>query len=97
MYATASGTRGSIRSGPVLVPDGKPHQWSLAYDPAANEGKGTLRVTLDKETVTLDLPAGHRKQGAQFDRFGICTVRNGGSHLKVYFDDLKYTAGRQGR
>ena len=94
VYSTATGTHGDAKKGPVLVPDLKPHRWSISYDPTGN---GTLRVTLDEESFTLNLPAGHRAQGARFDRFGVCTVRAGGQRLKVYFDDLKYTAGRAPR
>ena len=95
VYATAAGSRGDARQGPVLIPDGRPHFWTLAYDPTANGGNGTVRVTLDKESVTLALKGKHREEGARFDRFGLLTARAGGSHVKVYFDDLRYTAGRK--
>jgi hypothetical protein len=95
IYATAKGATGDPRKGPVLVPDGKPHAWSLAYDPNGNGGRGTIRVSLDAASVTLNLAAGHKGQGARFDRFGLLTVRAGGSQVKVYFDDLTYTAGRR--
>ena len=52
-------------------------------------------LALDGEKVTLPLPRGHKAQGAQFDRFGVVTQHPGGGLVKVYFDDLQYTAGRQ--
>jgi hypothetical protein len=97
IYATGKGSKGDLRKGPVLIPDGKPHSWGLKYDPKAHGGDGALRLTLDKETITLDLQPGHKADGAQLDRFGVFTVRAGGSHVKVYFDDLEYTVGRKKR
>jgi hypothetical protein len=97
VYGTATGTRRHADRGPLLIPDGKPRRWSFTYDPAANEGKGEMRVTLDRESVTLSLPAGHKAQGARYDRFGVCIARAGGQRLRVYFDDLKYTVSRQAR
>lgn len=95
IYATAKGSKGDSRKGPVLVPDGKPHSWKLSYDPKANDGAGALRLTLDKETTTFNLRPGQKAEGATLDRFGVFTVRSGGSHVKVYFDDLEYTAGQK--
>jgi hypothetical protein len=93
-YATAKGSKGDPRNGPVLIPDGKPHSWKLSYDPGANGGQGSLHLALDKETISLDLKPGHKAEGAKLDRFGVFTIRAGGSHVKVYFDDLEYTAAR---
>jgi hypothetical protein len=53
-----------------------------------------MRVTLGGESVTLDLKAGAKSKDAIFDRFGIFCVGTGGGQVKVYFDDLKYTAGK---
>ena len=64
------------------------------YDPQANQGKGQIKVTLDKETFTLDLTAEQRMSGATFDRFGMMSFRRGGKYEIVYLDDLVYTARR---
>jgi hypothetical protein len=77
---------------PHILPDGRPHAWSLEYDPAAAEGRGRATVTLDRQPVTLDLGKGHRSTGARFDRFGLVTTWIDGNGQKVYFDDLTYTA-----
>jgi hypothetical protein len=90
-YTTATGRRAAVKTGPVLVP-GKPHQWKLVYDPAAHNGAGTVEVTLDGKTTTLELTPPLRAAGAAFDRFGLLSTRPGGSLVKIYFDDLKYTA-----
>jgi len=89
---TAKGEKAHVEKGPVLRPDGKPHEWTLSYDPVGNDGRGALTVTLDKETVTLNLRDKVRAQGAQLDRFGIFASHNGGSKVKIWFDDLTYTA-----
>ena len=90
--ATAKGTKAAAEKGPVLRPDGKPHTWSLRYDPAANDGRGAITVTLDAETATLNLRDKVRAEGALLDRFGIFSSHVGGSKVKIYLDDLEYTA-----
>ena len=88
---TANGTRAMVKTGPVLVP-GKPVQWKFVYDPAANGGMGAARATLGEASVALNLKPERRKEGARFDRFGLVSVGPGGSLVKIYFDDLQYTA-----
>jgi len=91
--ATTKGTRGQSKTGPVLTP-GKVFEWSLAYDPSANGGDGEIRVTLGEETVTLPLRRGLKAEEARFDRFGLFNSTVGGQLVRIYFDDLQYTAGR---
>lgn len=87
-------TNGAAATGPNapphLMPDSKPHTWSLDYSPAAN----TITVTLDGQRTVLNVPAEHRTQGAQFDRFGIVTTHIDGNGQEVYLDDLSYTSAR---
>jgi hypothetical protein len=78
---------------PHILPNGKPHDWSLAYDPTAADGRGRIVVALDGKSVVLDLQAGDRKTGARFDRFGLVTTWIDGNAQRVYFDDLTYTCG----
>lgn len=89
--ATSKGPGGKVEHGPTLTP-GRVFDWSLSYDPAANDGRGQMRVTLGMETVTLDLKPGVRQQGARLDRFGLFTNNIGGQLVKIYLDDLRYTA-----
>jgi hypothetical protein len=79
---------------PHILPDGKSHDWSLAYDPTAADGRGRVVVTLDAKTVSLDLGPGDRMTGARFDRFGLVTTWIDGNAQRVYFDDLTYTCGQ---
>jgi hypothetical protein len=78
-------------SGPVLTP-GKVFDWKLLYQPNANGGAGAVTATLGGESVTLNLKPGDKAKGATLDRFGLFTTNRGGSFVKTYFDDLKYTA-----
>lgn len=90
---TAAEGRRCPKAGPVLA-RGKAYEWTLVYDPAANAGRGQMRVTLGDESVTLDLKAGAKSDAAVFDRFGIFCIGTGGGQVKAYFDDLSYTASR---
>jgi hypothetical protein len=83
-------------TGPVFVPK-KVYDWKLVYDPAGNGGTGTITATLGDESVTLALKAGDKARGASLDRFGLFTGHRGGSFVRIYFDDLKYTAARPAR
>jgi hypothetical protein len=91
LLATAKGQKSVIKRGPLIIP-GKAFDWSLVYDPAANAGNGEMRVTLGTETVTLALKPDQKNQGASLDRFGFFTSTTGGQMVKIYLDDLKYTA-----
>lgn len=88
----ASGGRGTPRP-PYIYPDGQSRHWTLVYDPSDNGGAGAIVVTLDGQTVTLDIDPAHRQIGATFNRFGIITTHIDGSGQTVYFDDLTYTLG----
>ncbi|HYR57940.1 MAG TPA: hypothetical protein VEO95_04900, partial [Chthoniobacteraceae bacterium] len=92
MIVTAAGNKASPGKGPVLPPDSKPHAWTFAYDPAANEGNGAVTVTLDQESVTLNIAKARRAEGAQLDRFGLFSAAVGGSRVKIYLDDIEYSA-----
>jgi hypothetical protein len=93
--ATSKPGKPKSASGPTLVP-GQAYDWSLVYDPAANGGNGSIQVTLGNEKVKLDLKSGQKAEGATFDRFGLVTVPPGGNQIRLFVDDLKYTAGRAG-
>lgn len=88
---TTKGRRGKVDAAPVLKP-GKGYEWSLVYDPAANGGHGEMKVTLGGESVVLALKPGVKAEGATFDRFGMFTSQAGGQLVRIYLDDLSYTA-----
>jgi hypothetical protein len=87
-----SGGRGTPTP-PYIYPNGESHAWTLDYDPDGNAGAGSVTVALNGQAVTLNLDAGHKQIGAQFNRFGIITTHIDGSGQAVYFDDLTYTIG----
>lgn len=78
------------KEGPILVPQ-KVFDWKVVYDPEGNGGTGLITAILGTETVTLALKPGDKAKGAVFDRFGLFTGHRGGSYVRIYFDDLKYT------
>jgi hypothetical protein len=84
------------REGPVLVPR-QVSPWKLVYDPDAAGGQGAIRATLGTESVTLPLKPGDKAKGATLDRFGLFTTHIGGNFVCVYFDDLTYTSGSEGK
>lgn len=69
--------------------EGQVHRWTLAYDPAANDGEGSIAVTIDEETSICHLDAGHRRDGASFNRFGLLNVMKSWDNPgEVWLDDI---------
>ena len=93
VFANASGAKGKVEQGPVLTP-GKNFDWTLSYDPKANDGNGEIRVTLGEKSVTLALKPGQKAHGASLDRFGLFNSTAGGQMVKLYLDDVTYTSGK---
>jgi hypothetical protein len=91
-YRNAAGEGAAREDGPIIRPDGAPHEWSLHYDPDAAGGRGRITFSLDGETQTMDLAPGHRTRGAAFDRFGLFNLQSGGHHVIVHIDEVTYTA-----
>lgn len=56
-----------------------------------------MRVTLGSESATLALKPGQKANGANLDRFGLFTTTAGGQMVKIFLDDLTYSATRAGR
>ena len=68
---------------------GKPHRWSIRYEPAGNGGAGTITATIDDERAVCDIDPDHRADGATFNRFGLLNVMksaDGGG--EIYLDDV---------
>jgi len=93
-FCNAKGGISASGRGPVFVPNGRQRQFTFEYDPKANDGVGRITYTLDGQTVSFDLTPEMRRSGATFDRFGMANVRRGGNSVRVYLDDLTYTARR---
>lgn len=74
---------------------GVAHNWTLKYDPAGNKGGGVVTVTLGGETAVCHLDAGHKADGATFNRFGLLPVlksADGGG--EVWLDDVTINGSR---
>ncbi|MBA3483203.1 MAG: hypothetical protein H0T51_15450, partial [Pirellulales bacterium] len=52
-------------------------------------GRGLITFRCDDNVYELPLAAGHKRQGARFDRFGIWNQQTAGDSLEVYVDDLR--------
>jgi hypothetical protein len=60
------------------------HRWSLSYDPQGNGGRGVVTATIGDEKAICHLDAGHKDDGAAFNRFGLLNVMkhaDGGGQL----------------
>lgn len=74
---------------------GRPHRWSLRYDPHGNEGQGVVTATIDDETAICNLSPGHKQDGASFNRFGLMTVmKSADTGGELWIDDVEVN-GRQ--
>jgi hypothetical protein len=71
----------------TIKPDRAKHEWAIAYDPKADNGRGEIIFTFDGNESRLSIRA-HRKVGAKFNRFGIFTPRVPGLKVVTYFDDI---------
>lgn len=84
----------NVRDFPAILPDGKYHDWTLEYDPAAADGKGRITIALDGKAGQLDLKPGDKQRGTAFDRFGFVTSWIDGNSQQVYWDDIQYTSAQ---
>ena len=62
------------KTGSAFPSGGKVHRWELRYDPAGNNGGGVITARIDDKTSVCHLDAGHKADGATFNRFGVLNV-----------------------
>lgn len=86
---------GEVLKIPPIAPDGKPHTWSLDYDPEGNSGQGAITFKFDGAEFVLSLSVEHRKHGATFNRFGIFNLQLPGNAITAFFDDLTIHGARE--
>src|ERR1043166_6105924 len=66
---------GTAFGGEAAIPSGAPaYPFSLSYDPSGAGGRGTVTATFGSYSNVLTLDAGHKADGAIFNRFGILNV-----------------------
>ena len=87
-------SKANIEPAPIFVP-GKAYDWSVIYDPDANNGNGELRATLGSESATLKFKPELKKEGGTFDRFGLFTSQAGGQMVNIFLDDITYTTRKK--
>ena len=87
VYSNLRGERGGINQGPIILPNAEKHNWTLYYYPNASDGQGRITVSLDDETISLELGTGAQ---ALFDRFGIVSYQRGGHYVDIYLDEVSY-------
>jgi hypothetical protein len=100
-YGTQNWSTGTVtidrRSDFEYPSDGTVHTWSLSYDPNGNGGTGSIYFVLDDSSWTLNLSAGHKEEGAVFDRFGLWNRQTEASRpVWVYLDDLVLDGSPEG-
>jgi len=91
IYSNSQGEHDGAKQGPIIKPSTEPHEWTLDYNPDANDGQGRIAVGFDSETVSLNLKPGIRMGKANLDMFGIVSYQRGGHYVDIYFDDVSYT------
>src|SRR6185436_12070799 len=70
-------------------PVGQVHKWSITYDPNGNGGQGEILATIDDKQALCKFDAGHKGDGANFNRFGIMNIiksADGGG--EIYIDNV---------
>jgi hypothetical protein len=85
----------SADRGAYLLPNGKPHDFSIEYTPPSADKPGAVLARLDAETVSLTVPPEHVNTGAHFNRFGLISTHTDGNGQHLYFDDLTYTVSQE--
>jgi hypothetical protein len=63
--------------------------WSISYDPNGAGGNGLITATMGAQSGSLALNAGHKADGASFDRFGLMGImKSHDSPGDFWIDDL---------
>lgn len=87
IFAASNAQRRHVEKSAVVTP-GEPHTFAIDYDPS----KRQLSTTLDGVVTTLIIRPEDQQAGAIFNRFGFRSVQTGGMQVKLWIDDLTYTA-----
>lgn len=90
-YSLGQGVK-TAKTGPVLAPE-RSYDWTLRYEPAGTNSSGRIVVMLGDESVSMLLSKQKTPEGTSFDRFGLFTSTIGGQMVRIFVDDLQYTAG----
>ncbi|MBI5093966.1 MAG: hypothetical protein HZB26_16185 [Candidatus Hydrogenedentes bacterium] len=81
--------READRNYPLEIASKGIHRWSISYDPAGNDGGGTINATFDDQRAGCNLQSGHKQDGASFDRFGLLNaVKSVDSPGKLWLSEV---------
>jgi len=92
--ATFEGRYQTTKTKPIPA-DGSMHDWSLSYDPNGDGGDGLITLTFDGTNYTRALLAGHRVDGAEFNRFGLFNQQATGGGMEVFLSALQIDGQRE--
>jgi hypothetical protein len=68
--------------------------WTLKYDPQANDGHGVVTATIGDDTAVCKLDISHKGDDATFDHFGILNVmKSADSGAEIWLDDIAINGG----
>jgi hypothetical protein len=81
---------GGALGGEALIPTGAvDYPFSLQYDPNGAGGNGAVTAMVGSHSAVIPLDAGHKADGALFDRFGILNVvKSADDPGRLYLDNL---------
>jgi hypothetical protein len=81
---------GGALGGEALIPTGAAdYPFSLNYDPNGAGGNGAVTAMVGSHSVVIPLDAGHKADGALFDRFGILNVvKSADDSGRLWLDNL---------
>jgi hypothetical protein len=83
-YGTSKWRAGAGATGSFSV--ASPLNWSFNYSPAGN---GSATLTIGTQSLTMTLDAGHKADGATFNRFGLLNImKSYDSPGNLWVDDL---------
>ena len=86
LWRAGSGALGGEASIPTGAVD---YPFSLHYDPEGADGRGTITATLGSYSTVMTLDAGHKADGALFNRFGILNVmKSADDPGQVWLDEI---------
>ncbi len=81
---------GGSFGGEAAIPSGAAdYPFSFTYDPNGADGRGTVSATFGNYSTVMTLDAGHKLDGAVFNRFGILNVmKSADDPGSIWMDDV---------
>jgi hypothetical protein len=88
--------QGGKPAGMKIPRDGSKHTWTLAYDPKAADGRGTIAFALDgQKPFVVNLPPKFTPNDTRLDRFGLLQAQASSDPFTLYVDDVQYDGKTQ--